>query len=88
MGSFPNWFRAAPLVRTEAAVFAVGRRVYVSCAGDRPAEVALTDDSGADARTGLADGTEADILAWRSVRPACGLTTVGSREMDEGGAGT
>ena len=65
MGSFPNWFRAAPLVRTEASVFAVGRRVYVSCAGDRPAEVALTDDSGADAPTGLADGTEVEILAWR-----------------------
>jgi hypothetical protein len=65
MGSFPNWFRAAPLVRTQASVFAVGRRVYVSCAGDRPAKVALTDDGGADAQTGLADGTEVEILAWR-----------------------
>jgi hypothetical protein len=65
MGSFPNWFRVAPLVRTQSSVFAVGRRVYVSCAGDPLAQVALTDDRGADARTGLADGTEVEILAWR-----------------------
>jgi hypothetical protein len=65
MASFPSWFRVAPLVRTQASVFAVGRRVYVSCAGDHLAPVALTDDGGADARTGLADGTEVEILAWR-----------------------
>ena len=65
MGSFRRGFRAAPLVRTHASVFAVGRRVYVACAGDRLAHVALTDDGGADARTVLADGTEVEILAWR-----------------------
>jgi hypothetical protein len=65
MGSFQSWFRAAPLARTQASVFAVGRRVYVACAGDRLAHVALTDDAGADARTLLADGTEVEILAWR-----------------------
>jgi hypothetical protein len=65
MGSFQSWFRVAPLVRTQTSVFAVGRRVYVSCAGDRLAQVALTNDAGADARTGLADGTEVEILAWR-----------------------
>ena len=65
MGSFQSWFRAAPLVRTQASVFAVGRRVYVACAGDGLAHVALTDDAGADARTRLADGTEVEILAWR-----------------------
>ena len=65
MGSFQSSFRAAPLVRTQASVFAVGRRVYVACAGDRLAHVALTDDAGAPARTGLADGTEVEILAWR-----------------------
>jgi len=65
MGSFQSWFRAAPLVRTQASVFAVGRRVYVACAGDGLAHVALTDDGGADARSVLADGTEVEILAWR-----------------------
>ena len=66
MGSFPNWFRAAPLVRVRrpASVFAIGRRVYVACPGDGPAHVALTDD-GADAPTHLTDGTEVEILAWR-----------------------
>ena len=66
MGSFPSWFRAAPLVRVRrpASVFAVGRRVYVACAGDGPAHVTLMDDVGA-ARTRLTDSTEVEILAWR-----------------------
>src|SRR5262249_34504036 len=51
MGSFPSWFRAAPLVRRQPSVFAVGRRVYVASAGDGLTHVALTDDAGADART-------------------------------------
>jgi hypothetical protein len=65
MGSFQSWFRAAPPARTHASVFAVGRRVYVACAGDRLAHVALTDDADADALTRLADGTEVESLAWR-----------------------
>jgi hypothetical protein len=65
MGSFQSWFRAAPLVRSQVSVFAVGRRVYVACAGDGLPHVALTDDAGADARTRLTDGTEVEILAWR-----------------------
>jgi hypothetical protein len=65
MGSFQDRFRAAPPERTRASVFAVGRRVYVACVGDRLAHVALTDDAGADAQTRLADGTEVEILAWR-----------------------
>jgi hypothetical protein len=67
MGSFPSWFRAAPLVRVRrpVSVFAVGRRVYVACAGDGPTHVTLTDAAGADARTHLSDGTEVEILAWR-----------------------
>jgi len=65
MGSFPSWFRAAPLVRRQASVFAVGRRVYVASVGDGLTHVALTDDAGADARTHLTDGTEVEILAWR-----------------------
>ena len=64
MGSFPSWFRAAPLIRPRASVFAVGRRVYVACAGDGPAHVTLMDDVGA-ARTRLTDSTEVEILAWR-----------------------
>jgi len=65
MGSFQDRFRAGPSVRTRESVFAVGRRVYVACVGERLAHVALTDDGGADARTVLADGTEVEILAWR-----------------------
>jgi hypothetical protein len=65
MGSFQSWCRAAPWSRTHASVFAVGRRVYVACAGDRLAHVALTDDAGADALARLADGTAVEILAWR-----------------------
>jgi hypothetical protein len=65
MGSFQSWFRAAPRSRTHASVFAVGRRVYVACAGGRLAHVVLTDDGGADAPDRLADGTEVEILAWR-----------------------
>jgi len=65
MGSFQDRFRAAPPVRTRASVFAVGRRVFVACVGERLAHVVLTDDACADARTRLADGTEVEILAWR-----------------------
>jgi hypothetical protein len=65
MGSFQDRFRAGPPLRTRASVFAVGRRVYVACVGERLAHVALTDDGGADARTALADGSEVEILAWR-----------------------
>src|SRR5215831_5026941 len=65
MGSFQDRFRAGPSVRTRESVFAVGRRVYVACVGERLAHVTLTDEGGADARTVLADGTEVEILAWR-----------------------
>ena len=65
MGSFPSWYRAAPLIRPRASVFAVGRRVYVASAGGGLTHVALTDVAGADARTHLTDGTEVEILAWR-----------------------
>jgi len=65
MGYFQDRFRAGPPVRERESVFAVGRRVYVACVGERLAHVALTDDGGADARTVLADGTEVEILAWR-----------------------
>ena len=61
MESFPSWFRAAPLLRPRASVFAVGRRVYVASAGDGLTHVALTDD----ARNGLTYGTEVEIPAWR-----------------------
>lgn len=65
MGMFQGSFRRRLTVRVRSSVFAVGWRVYVVCTGDRRARVALTDDTGADTVTGLADGTEVEILAWR-----------------------
>jgi len=38
--------RAPAPVRIRVAVFPVGRRVYVACADERPARVALTDEAG------------------------------------------
>jgi hypothetical protein len=52
-------------VRVRAAVFAVGRRVYVACAGERSSPATLTDGAGKVALASLADGTEVAILAWR-----------------------
>jgi hypothetical protein len=65
MGSFRGAFRAPAPVRVRVAVFAVGRRVYVACAGDRSGPATLTDDSGKRALGSLSDGTEVAILAWR-----------------------
>jgi hypothetical protein len=50
--------------RLRVAVFAVGRRVYVACAGDRSARVTLTDAADRPLES-LGDGTEVAILAWR-----------------------
>src|SRR5262245_12963140 len=63
-------FRRRPLpapapVRIRTSVFAVGRRVYVACAGERSARVTLTDDAGQTPLATLSDGTEVSILAWR-----------------------
>src|SRR2546427_8169567 len=64
--AFPRGPHRAPApVRIRAAVFAVGRRVYVACAGDRSARVVLTDDAGKSPLASLEDGTEVAILAWR-----------------------
>jgi len=57
--------RAPAAVRVRAAVFAVGRRVYVACVGDRSGPVTLTDDSGKKPLASLTDGAEVAILAWR-----------------------
>lgn len=57
--------RAPAPVRIRAVVFAVGRRVYVACAGERSARVALTDEADKKALASLGDGTEVAILAWR-----------------------
>ena len=57
--------RAPAAVRVRAAVFAVGRRVYVACAGDRSGPATLTDDSGKRPLASLSDGAEVAILAWR-----------------------
>ena len=63
---FPRGPHRAPApVRIRAAVFAVGRRVYVACAGDRSARAVLTDDGGKSPLASLEDGTEVAILAWR-----------------------
>jgi hypothetical protein len=67
MGSFQTSFRAPASSRKRTSVFAVGRRVYVACSREHPAQVALKDDAGVVARSGgnLRDGTEVEILAWR-----------------------
>jgi hypothetical protein len=57
--------RAPAPVRIRVAVFPVGRRVYVACADERPARVALTDEAGTRPLMSLGDGTEVAILAWR-----------------------
>ena len=56
--------RAPAPVRTRAAVFAVGRRVYVAAAGDLAGRVTLTDDRNSP-RAGVRDGDEVTIVAWR-----------------------
>ena len=64
--AFPRGpLRAPAPVRIRVAVFAVGRRVYVACAGDRLARVMLTDDGGKRPLASLGDGAEVTILAWR-----------------------
>jgi hypothetical protein len=65
MGFPRSPLRAPAPVRVRAAVFAVGRRVYVACAGDRSARVPLTDEAGKTPLAGLSDGAEVAILAWR-----------------------
>jgi hypothetical protein len=68
--AFPRGpLRAPATARIRAAVFAVGRRVYVACAGDdRSAHVTLTDHDGKTPLATLGDGTEVAILAWRPDR--------------------
>jgi hypothetical protein len=61
---FPRGRAPAP-ARIRGSVFAVGRRVYVACAGDRSARVELTDDAGKTAIASLGDGTEVAIVAWK-----------------------
>jgi hypothetical protein len=70
--AFPRGpLRAPAPARIRVAVFAVGRRVYVACAGERSARVMLTDADKKPLGT-LCDGAEVAILAWR---PAWGGTT-------------
>src|SRR5437867_12841118 len=57
--------RAPAPVRIRVAVFAVGQRVYVACADERPARVTLMDEAGTRPLTSLGDGTEVAIVAWR-----------------------
>lgn len=46
-------------------VLAVGQRAFVHCPVDPSRPVFLTDEHGAAATTGLRDGTEVEVLAWR-----------------------
>ena len=62
LGSFR---RPPPPGRVRAEVFAVGRRVYVTCKGDRSARTILMDEPGKTPLASLDDGVEVRILAWR-----------------------
>ena len=63
--AFPRGpLRVPAPARIRVSVFAVGRRVYAACAGDRSARVTLTDADERPLAT-LRDGTEVAILAWR-----------------------
>jgi len=62
-------FRGGPIrapvpARIRVAVFAVGQRVYMGGAGDRPERVTLMDRADKAALTSLADGAEVTILGW------------------------
>ena len=52
----------APVPTIRVPVFAVGRDVYVACAGDR---ATLTDDAGKKPLASLGDGAQVAILGWR-----------------------
>jgi len=52
-------------VRVRAEVFAVGRRVFVTCKGDRSARTILMDEPGKTPLASLDDGVEVRILGWR-----------------------
>ena len=54
--------RAPAPVPIHVPVFAVGRDVYVACAGDR---ATLTDDAGKKDLASLSDGAQVAILGWR-----------------------
>jgi len=69
-------------IRIRVAVFAVGRRVYVACAGDRSARVTLTDEASKRPLASLGDGTEVVILAWRP--GSAGTTLYRVRATDSG----
>ena len=56
--------RPRPPVRVRAEVFAVGRRVYVTCKDGRSGTM-LMDKPGKTPLASLDDGAEVRILAWR-----------------------
>ena len=58
-------FRAPKRVRVQETVYAVGRRVFVACAGDQSARATLTDDTGKQSLATLSDATEVTILGWK-----------------------
>lgn len=65
MGFPQGPLRAPARARVRVAVFAVGHRAYVACAGDRSARVTLTDHADTTPLASLGDGSEVAILAWR-----------------------
>ena len=56
---------ASSSARPRAAVFAVGRRIYVACPNGSSSCVTLTDDLGTVPVGSLVDGSEVTIVAWR-----------------------
>lgn len=63
--NFRSAASAPPRARGPRVVFAVGRRVFVACAGERLAHVNLTDGAGTTSCGSLNNGAEVEIVAWR-----------------------
>lgn len=86
MGFLRGPLRAPGLVRLRVSVFAVGRPVYVACAGDRSARVALTDDSGLEgwlpvAISAVRRPPSRRLESKSPGSPGAGLASGGSDEM-------
>lgn len=51
--------------RTSGPVYAVGQRAFVHCPTERLGAVVLSDERGNPIATGLDDGAEVEVVAWR-----------------------
>jgi hypothetical protein len=65
MAFVPSRQRSARPPSKPRIVLAVGQRAFVHSPADTSRPVLLTDDHGIPGMTGLADGTEVEVLAWR-----------------------